>query len=180
MEFKSFSEQMDEIRNNVSVSAKGKAIKSFSKTDLDKALKALVNDTNYEVETVKEKAGKLEKETYKPAELYRKGHVKSILQAAGHDKAEAESLAMSIPINSVDGVYEVIDAGLVGYLGANKKFNFARREDMVASISIDDVEAKEVKYKDMTTKEEKISYQGAFRKLVSESKCPSNKKSKKK
>lgn len=176
--FKSFTEQLDEIKSNVSVNAKGKKVKSFSKTDFDKSMKALVNDVEFTEEVAKVKGDAIEKEEVKPVEMYRKGHVKSILQAAGHDKAEAEQLALSIPINNVDGIYELIDAGIVGYLGADKKFNFLRREDMTASLSIEDVAAKEVPYRDLKTQEHKVSYQDSYKKLVCESKCPSNRKKK--
>lgn len=173
-----FIDVWNEITNNVSVNSKGKKVISHSTTDFNAMTKALINDVNFEAEKVKTVNGEFEKETFKPAEKIRQGMIKNILVKAGHDRAEAEKLAMELQIDNVDGFYEFASEDIYQYITAGKKFNFIQKDDFLGSIQIDEVEEKDVEYKDLKTREDMITHQGAYKKLVSKSTCPANKKGK--
>lgn len=175
-----FKETFDEIAKNVSVNKSGKKVKSFSKSDYEKMAKSLINDKDYTAAVVTTVKGKEEKKEIQPVKELRDGLVKSILISAGHDKAEAAALAQSMEITNVGGLYEFKSELDYNYLKAGKRLNFLPKEDFNASLVIDEKEAREVKYRDLKTKEEKTSYQGAYLKLVSSSSCPKGKKGKKK
>jgi hypothetical protein len=169
---KTFQEVFNEIKSNVSLSKKGKQIKSFSKTDLDKLGKALLNELEYKTEIVKSKGGELIKEEILPVKKLREGFIKAFLVGVGIDKAEAEKLSQTYQFDNVDGLYEFCSEWITASLEAGKKFEFLPKYDFAGSISMKDVGPSESSYKNIRTKEDLTIRKEAHKLLEKKSKCP--------
>lgn len=179
---KNFTEVFNEIKEGLSVSAKGKPVKTFSRTDFDRLAKAFINTPDYEATTVSLKGGELQEKSVKPVEGFR-GMIQAILRDFGVDKAEAERvMSDSYEIKSVNGLYEFVSELIYVYMDAGKKFDFLPKDDFVGSILLDEIEESvkdyPIKKKDGST----VTYNVTKKKhkvLNKKSKCPQWKKSKK-
>jgi hypothetical protein len=175
---KSFQEVFNEIRSNVTMSKKGKPVKSFSKSDFDRLAKAFLNERGYKTEVVGTKEGSMVTKEVLPVDEFR-GMIKIILQDFGVDKQEAQKMIDSYEIHNVDGLYELCSELLYQYMNAGKKFDFMPKKDFVGSMSIKEVAAAEGLFTDIRTKEKITIKKEAHKLLEKKSKCPKWLKSKK-
>lgn len=136
---KTFDEVFNEIKSNVSVSKNGKVKKTFSRTDFDALLKAMLNETEYSTEYCGTKNGEMVKKTVQPVKMFRES-LKRVLMNFGVDSHDAEKIVTEYKFTNVDGWYELMSEIIYRYMDANKKFDFPTREDFKASISIKSVE----------------------------------------
>lgn len=179
---KTFTEVFNEIKEGLTYSAKGKAVKTFSRTDFDKLAKAFVNSPDYTTTVASMKGGEMQTREVKPVEGFR-GMIQAILRDFGVDKAEAERvMSDTYSIKSVNGLYEFVSELIYAYMDAGKKFEFLSKEDFIGSISVDDVDEIEkdytIKKKDGSVNTYKVNKK-AHKVLNKKSKCPQWKKSKK-
>lgn len=133
---KTLKEMQDEIRSSSIrvVDGKEKVVRTFSRTAFDDIAKSLMNDNDYETTVVKTKAKEIVKEKVNPTAIFRNGMLKRILLDAGVDKHEAEEVSKKLPINNVDGFYELVSETVDAYLNTGKKFTFMPKEDFVGSL----------------------------------------------
>jgi hypothetical protein len=151
---KNFQDVFNEIKENVSVSASGKPVKSFSRSDFDKMAKAFVNEVDYKIEAASFKGGEVVKKEIEPVKALR-GMIQRILLDFGVDKQEAARVMdQAYEIRNVDGIYELCSELVFQYMKAGKKFDFITREDFVGSVLLKEVEAGKSKHKDIRTGEE--------------------------
>lgn len=136
---KTFDEVFNEIKGNVSVGKNGKVKKTFSRTDFDALLKAMLNETDYTAEYCGTKNGDLVKKEVKPVKMFRES-LKRVLVNFGVDSQDAEKIVNDYKFTNVDGWYELMSEVIYRYMDANKKFDFPTREDFKASISIKNVD----------------------------------------
>jgi len=175
---KSFSEVFAEIKANVSVSKKGKPVRSFSRSDFDKLAKAWLNEVGYKVEAVSTKDGELVKKDVFPVQEFR-NMLKVILQDFGVDKqAAAKVLDASYEIRNVDGMYEICSELPYVYMDAGKKFDFIPRENFIGSMLLDEVGESVGEFTDIRSKEKIHVQKKAHKILQKKSKCPKWLKSK--
>lgn len=179
---KTFTEVFTEIKEGLSVSGKGKVVKTFSRSDFDKLAKAFLNDVNYTTETVSYRGGELQRKEVKPVQAFR-GMIQAILRDFGVDKAEAERIMdETYAIKSVNGLYELVSELIYVYMDAGKKFDFMSKEDFTGSILLDEVEESTddytIKKSDGTQNTYKVTKQ-KHKVLNKKSKCPQWKKSRK-
>lgn len=179
---KTFTEVFTEIKEGLSISAKGKPVKTFSRSDFDKLAKAFLNDVNYSTEVYSTRNGEVQTKTVNPVQGFR-GMIQAILRDFGVDKAEAERVMDSTyEIKNVNGLYEFVSELIYVYMDAGKKFEFMSKEDFIGNISLDEVEETEkdyiIKKKDGSVNSYKVAKQ-KHKVLNKKSKCPQWKKSKK-
>jgi hypothetical protein len=181
---KTFKEVFDEISSNITMSKKGKPVKSFSRADFDKLAKAFLNDTGYKTEVAGLKGGELTLKEVMPVAEFR-NMLKVILKDFGVDNAAAAPIIDKYEIRNVDGFYEVCSELIYQYMVAGKKFDFMTKSDFKGSMSIDDVGESVSKYKKIKKKGEEglpdefITVSKKAHKILNKkSKCPSWKKSK--
>ena len=136
---KTFEEVLKEIQDNVTVSKTGKIKKTFSRTDFDKLLKALLNDTGYKATYCSTKNGELVKKDVEVVKMFRDS-IKKVILASGADAQEAEKISKEYQFTNVDGWYELMSEIIYRYMEAGKKFDFPTREDFKGSMSIKTVD----------------------------------------
>lgn len=132
---KTFDEVFNEIKANVSVHKNGTVKKTFSRTDFDTLLKAMLNDPDYTTEYCGTKNGEMIKKETKPVKMFRES-LKRVLVNFGVDSHDAEKIVNDYKFTNVDGWYELMSEIIYRYMEAGKKFDFPTREDFKASISI--------------------------------------------
>lgn len=142
---KTFEEVFNEIKSNVKTTPKGKKKKTFSRSDFDDLLKAMLNDKDYEMTTASIKNGVMVEKTIKPVELYRETLKKMAIEV-GMDSQDAEKF-MTVNIKNVNGFYELASEIIYKFIEADKKFDFVPKADFVGSITLGDMEASEKIYK---------------------------------
>jgi hypothetical protein len=169
---KQFTEVFEEIKANLSTSASGKPVKSFSRSDFDKLAKAFLNTPGYKAESVSFRGGELVKKELEPVKELRK-MIQKILLDFGVDKQEAAGiLEETYEIRSVEGIYELCSELIYQYANAGKKFDFITKEDFSGSILLKDVEAGVSTHKDIRTGEEFKVEKKAHKVLDKKSKVP--------
>jgi len=136
---KTFDEVFNEIKSNVSVSKSGKIKKTFSRTDFDTLLKAMVNEPEYTTTYCGTKGGKMVKKDVQPVKMFRES-LKRVLMNFGVDSQDAEKIIKDYKFTNVDGWYELMSEIIYRYMEADKKFDFPTREDFKASISMKNVD----------------------------------------
>ena len=136
---KTFDEVFNEIKGNVSVSKGGKVKKTFSRTDFDTLLKAMLNETDYSTEYCSTKAGEMVKKTVQPVKMFRES-LKRVLTSFGVDSHDAEKIVSEYKFTNVDGWYELMSEIIYRYMEADKKFDFPTREDFKGSMSLKSVD----------------------------------------
>lgn len=175
---KTFDEVFNEIKANVSVSKSGKVKKTFSRTDFDTLLKAMVNEVEYSTEYCGTKNGEMTKKTVQPVKMFRES-LKRVLMNFGVDSHDAEKIVTDYKFTNVDGWYELMSEIIYRYMEANKKFDFPTREDFKASISIKNVDKSTgtysaIKKKGDNSPAEKFKIEtGSHKILEKKSKAPS-------
>jgi len=142
---KTFAEVWNEIKEGVKTTPNGKKKKTFSRSDFDDMLKALLNETEYEMTTASIKNGVMVEKTIKPVELYRES-LKKLAIAVGMDAQDAEKF-MTVSIKDVSGMYEIASEIIYKYIEADKKFDFVPRPDFVGSLTLADIGPSEKVYK---------------------------------
>ena len=175
---KTFKEVFDELKASQNMSKNGKVIKTFSKTDFDRLIKAFLNDNDYTTQMYSKKDGEGVTKDVAVIQQLREGFIKPILTLAGVDKQEASTMAKEIQISSVDGLYEFISEAIYVYMSAGKKFEFMRKEDFTGSTTLADLLEVEKMYRVVGTGNEVKIRKEAHKKLIGQSKCPDNKKKK--
>ena len=135
---KTFEEVYNEIKSNVTMTKSGKPKKTFSRSDFDKMLKAMLNDTEYQAVYCSTKNGEMVKTTVDVVKTFR-GSLKRLLTASGVDSQEAEKMATTYQFTNVDGWYELFSEIIYQYISAGKKFDFPTRETFKASLTLKDV-----------------------------------------
>jgi hypothetical protein len=169
---KTFTEVFDEIKANVSTSATGKTVKSFSRSDFDKLAKAYLNTPDYKVEAAGQKGGELVKKELEPVKAFR-GMIQRILLDFGVDKQEAARvLESTTEIKNVDGIYELCSELVYQYMSAGKKFDFITREDFAGSLTLKEIGEAISEHKDIRTGEKFKVSKKAHKVLEKKSKVP--------
>lgn len=169
---KTFTEVFEEIKANVSTSAKGKTVKSFSRSDFDKLAKAYLNTPDYTIEAAGLKGGELVTKTIEPVKAFR-GMIQRILIEFGVDKQEAATiLDSSKEIKNVDGIYELCSELVYQYMNAGKKFDFITREDFAGSLTLKEMGEAISEHTDIRTKEKYKVEKKAHKLLEKKSKTP--------
>ena len=136
---KTFEDVYNEIKSNVTVTKSGKPKKTFSRSDFDKMLKAMLNDTDYKAVYCSTKNGEMVKNEVEVVKMFR-ASLKRLLTASGVDAQEAENMAATYQFTNVDGWYELFSEIIYQYMSAGKKFDFPTRETFKGSLTIKDVE----------------------------------------
>lgn len=142
---KTFDQVWNEIKESVKVTPKGKKKKTFSKSDFNDLLKALLNETQYEMTTASVKNGVMVENTIKPVEMFRES-LKKLATKVGMDSQDADKF-MSVEITDVTGFYEICSEIIYKYIEADKKFDFVTKPDFVGSMTLADVDASIKTYK---------------------------------
>lgn len=168
---KSFQEVFDEIKNNISVSKKGKPIKTFSKSDFDTMAKAFLNEIGYKTEVASIKEGKLVKNEVFPVKEFRT-MLATILKDFGVDAAERERVLSTYEIKNVNGLYEVCSELIYKYIEAGKKFDFMPKSDFKGSLLLKDVPKTTGTFRDIGSDKEISIMKEAHKILERKSKCP--------
>lgn len=175
---KTFDEVFNEIKENTTVTKSGKIKKTFSRTDFDNLLKALLNEKDYTAEYWNIKNGEPTKKEVQPVKLFRES-LKRVLTSFGVDNADAAKIVTDYTFTDVSGWYELMSEIIYKYMEANKKFDFPTREDFKASISIKTVdecvgEFNKIRSKDDPNPPEKFKIKTKSHKILEKrSKAPS-------
>lgn len=172
-----FSDVWNSILGSVPTTKTGEKMSTHSSADFNSISKALFNEVDYTTKKTKTVNGEMVVEDVKPVEAFRQGMIKNILKKAGHDNAEAESLAMSIEVDNVNGLYEFVSEDLYQYMAAGKKFTFMPKEDFQGSINLNLIAEHDEAYHNPKTGEAGVSHQKAYKKLKADSTCPKHLKS---
>lgn len=165
----SFTERLEKIKET-NTSTK----KVFNEQLFNTVASALLNDPSYEEEVVVVKDGKTEKQTIKPIEDLRKGIITGIAKSAGVDSAETEKLVAEHQFSEKLPWHGYMASTLEQYMSLGKPIPLHKKEDMNASIFIENQEecVKEVSAPGSTDKK-RVRY-GAYRKVKVSSNCPAN------
>lgn len=134
-----FHDVFEDIKSKTTVSKSGKVKRTFSRTDFDRLLKAMLNEPEYAAEYCGTKGGEMVKTTVQPVKMFRES-LKRILVNFGVDVHEAEKMVTDYKFTNVDGWYETMSEIIYQYMQAGKKFDFPTRENCKASIFIKPVE----------------------------------------
>lgn len=168
---KTFTEKMADLAANVKLSAKGKEKKNFSRKDYDELFTAFLNENDYETETVTVKGDELVRTTVKPVAEFRKVFYNTLIDF-GVDKQEAAKiLDGSYQFAKTPGAYEFTSEVMENYL-KHKKFNFLPKEDLVASIVLDEVDEEEKEFRKPGTDEKSKKRIKKHRKIKAKSTAP--------
>lgn len=177
---KTFKEVKAELKANVKRGKNGNIIHSFSKTDFNELINALINDVDYQMETVKIVDGQLTDFSAPIVKEVREKLLIPVLMKAGVDRNEATEIASTFRYSNSQTtcLYDFIADALYQYMDAGKKFNFPNRYDFNGSIHLKDVEEEVVErdvrdIKDHRTiighKKEK---RNSHKTIVKKSSCP--------
>lgn len=167
-----FDEVYEKISSNVSVTKSGKPKKTFSRTDFDSLVKALINSPDYKATYYGTKNGEVVTKDVYPVKKLRES-LKQILIEHGVDAQEAAKFVTDYKFTKVDGMYEFMAEAIYKYMCAGKKFDFPTTEDFKASISIKDVEENEGTYRSIKNPSEKFKIKTKKHKILEKkSKAP--------
>jgi len=172
---KSFTEVFEEIKNSITLSKKGKPIVSFSRGDFDKLTKAFLNEINYKVETVSNKANEIVTKEVFPVQLFR-NMIKTILLDFGVDAQEAQRVVESYEFRNTDGFYEVCSEIIYKYADTGRKFDFIPKADFNGSIVLKDVAEFVGEYTNIQDGTKINIRKEAHKLLKAKSRCPKGKK----
>ncbi len=172
---KTFDQVWNEIKEGVKVTPKGKKKKTFSKSDFNDMVKALLNETEYEMSVANVKNGVMVETKIKPVEMYRES-LKKLAIAVGMDSQDAEKF-MTVEIKDVTGFYELCSEVIYKYIEADKKFDFVPKAEFVGSLTLGDVDASVKTYKSIpkdetTPRTESTVKTKKHKKLESKGKAP--------
>ena len=177
---KTFKEVKEELIANVKRGKNGNVIHSFSKTDFNELINAMINDPEYQMETVKTVDGQITDFSTPVVREVREKMLIPVLIKAGVDKADAASIAETFRYsnNQTGCLYDFIADALYQYMDAGKKFNFPNRRDFIGSIHLKDVD-EEIVERDIrdikdpkTITGHKKEKRGKHKTIVKKSSCP--------
>ena len=139
---KSFKEVKERLRSNVKHGTKGNVIYSFSKTDFNEVVNSMLNDPDYQMETVKIVDGKLTDCTTPVIKEFREKMFVPVLMKAGVERKDAVDIADTHPFsnNQTSCMYDFLSDVLYQYMDSGKKFNFPNRRDFSGSIHLKDID----------------------------------------
>lgn len=175
-----FIDVKKELIAGVKKSKSGAPIHSFSKSDFNTLINAMLNDPTYEMETVKMEDGKLVNVTTPVVRELREKFIKPILVDFGVPKTDAERIADDYTFKSSQTavLYNFIADAIYQYMDAGKKFNFPNRKDFSGSVNIQEIDEKVVErdLRDIKDRSKVIGHKKEKRDkhkvLVKKSVCP--------
>ena len=107
----------------------------FSKKNFEKLMKAMVNDTEFEMKVAQVKGGELVDEIPVMVTKEFRKFLRHVVEKAGVDKKESEMVMDdSFTIDNVDGLYEFFTAALYNYIAAGNKFDMPKTKDFQGSL----------------------------------------------
>lgn len=177
---KTFKEVKAELIANVKRGKNGNIIHSFSKTDFNEMINAMINDPEYQMETVKVVDGELTNFSTPVVKEVRDKLLIPVLMKAGVDKAEATELASTFRYsnNQTSCLYDFVVDAIYQYMDAGKKINFPNRQDFNGSIYLKDVDEEIVERDIRDIKDHKTiighkkEKRGRHKTIVKKSSCP--------
>ena len=180
MAFKTFKEAKESLAKNIKKGKKGNKIKSFSKTDFNTLINAMLNDPAYEMESVKIVDGQLTNVSTAVVRELREKFITPILIEAGIDKEDAAKIAAGYKFTSAQTsmMYEFIADAIYQYIDADKKFNFPNRTNFTGSIYLkeNDETTVERDIRDIKDRKSIIGHKkekrAAHKTIVKKSTCP--------
>lgn len=157
-----------------------KKTSTFSRKDFGELSQGLINDSEYEMSTIKTKNGEYVEVISTPVVDFRNAFIKQVLTDHGVDKQEATKAAETYEFSAkqADTLYPIITEAVTQYMGTGKSFTFPNKKDLTASIKLRDVAEHETEYKNRETGEVTKTKVDAHRQLVKKSSAPKWKKTK--
>lgn len=135
---KKFSEKLNEIiKDTTSKTKDGKMKKVFSRKFYNEVANALVNDPDYEFESVQMKGGKPEPVVSKPSKAFREKLLKPIV-GEFIDSADAEKYINEYQFtrSQTDALYDLGMAINIEMMRSGKTLRFPSQKDFIASIEM--------------------------------------------
>ena len=180
MASKTFKEAKENLSKNIKRGKNGNKIRSFSRTDFNDMINAMLNDPSYEMESVKVVDGELTNVTTPVIRDLREKLIVPILTEAGVEKSEAQRIASEYHFksNQTSMMYEFIADAIYQYMDADKKFNFPNRKTFTGSIYLKDIEEQTVErdirdiHDHKTIVGHKKEKRAAHKTIVKKSTCP--------
>lgn len=168
-----FADKKEEIIKASSASNR----KTFNAQEFNELATALINEPNYEVTVATTKNGEYSEKTTTPIKDLRKSLIGSVMKSAGHDSAETEKFVDEHQFPTLP-MYNYMSETVEQYMRCGKAFTLCPKDDMRATITIEDKpeEIKEVKVP--ATGEVRKTQLGAYKKVKVKSTCPSNRRKK--
>lgn len=160
---KLFKETFEEITANVKS-------KGFSKKDFNTLMEAYINDPNIIVEDVKVSGDNYIVTRKKPVKAFRK-MLGDMLRELGVDAMEVQNFEENYQFSKVDSLRDFMNNFIYFYMKTGRKYELAKKEDLVANIYI-----KERGAVTKTNKKGEIVEQDAYNSLGQKSPCPAWKK----
>lgn len=164
----SFAEKKKEL-----MEASKSSRKVFNVQNFNKLGTALINDPDYTATVAVTKDGAIETKETKPVADLRKKMIGDVLKAAGHDATEQEKFVNEYQYSTLP-LHGVVSEMLTEYMSTGAPFAFTRKEDMKASILIEQQAEVIKEVKSPQTKEVKKKKYSAYRKVKARSTCPAN------
>ena len=180
MASKSFKEAKETLSANIKRGKSGNKIRSFSRTDFNDMVNAMLNDPSYEMESVKVVDGKLTEVSTPVVRELREKLIVPLLTEAGVDKTEAQRIANEYHFKNpqTSSMYEFVADAVYQYMDADKKFNFPNRKDFTGSIYLKENEPTTVERDVRDIKDHKTiighkkEKRAAHKTIVKKSTCP--------
>lgn len=167
----SFSQKLKEIVEATAKKTKGGKMKpTFSRRMYTKVNTALLNDPDYEMDTIQIKNGKPEKKPVKPSLEFREKFLGRILADAKMDKVDIAKMVKDYEFteSEVETLYDVNTAAMMEFMNAGKTFRFPSTKDFNANISIKNVKPSVYENKARGIKVKRAAHKS----LVKKSSCP--------
>lgn len=152
--------------------------KTYNETQFNELATALLNDYNYEMETVATEGGEVVDKVSTPVKDFRDKAITPLLTKAGLDKSEAQTLTETYEFPTLP-IAPLVSEMIEHYTDAGKRFNLQPKRDLKASITMEVVEPVVDKVvQNPKTKEESLLSTDQHRKVKVESGCPDHLKHK--
>lgn len=164
-----FTDKKQEITTASSSSKR----KTFNAQEFNELGTALLNEPEYVSTVVTTKNGELLSEDTTPVKDFRKKLIGDIMKKAGHDTAEQEKYVAEYQFPTLP-LYPIVSEMTEQYLRCGKAFTLRPKNDMRATITIDDKEEEIKDVKVPATGEVRQTKLGAYKKVKVKSTCPSN------
>lgn len=145
--------------------------KVFNAQDFNELGTALLNDTDYVATLSVKKNGEVSTKETTPVADFRKKAITDLLKTAGVDSAEAATLGATYQYPTLP-LYPIVSEMIEGYMSVGKPFTFQKKNDMQASVYIENMEEEVKDVKSPQTGEVSKRKYGAYRKVKVKSTCP--------
>lgn len=168
---KSFREKLNQIVTTTVEKTKDKKMKStFSRKMYNEVVTALVNDPDYEMETVQVKNNVPTAVVTKPVRAFREKLLSPILADLKVDNEDAKKYIENYEFtkSQTENFYDLACSSIYEYMKIGKTFRLPSKEDFVAAISIRKMEPKLY----VNTRTGKKSQREGYDSLVKKSVCP--------